>query len=125
MWYIARDRNSIYPLNENKIKRSKLLSHTRRSASNCRPFLFETDKLPDGLYRAFVKMEGEVAGEGFGDTAKLAQREAARFVLDKLELSPVPGADLQTKPPKVEDMIAGMFQVDIDMLSHDISLISL
>ena len=70
-------------------------------------------------------MEGEVAGEGFGDTAKLAQREAARFVLDKLELSPVPGADLQTKPPKVEDMIAGMFQVDIDMLSHDISLISL
>merc|ERR1712142_470262 len=93
---------------------------TAWSASNCRPFLFETDKLPDGLYRAFVKMEGEVAGEGFGDTAKLAQREAARFVLDKLELSPVPGADLQTKPPKVEDMIAGMFQSKHQEIIFDI-----
>ena len=54
-------------------------------------------------------MDADVAGEGFGDTAKLAQREAARFVLDKV--APDFVADRDARLQRNEDVIADIFQV--------------
>ena len=82
--------------------------------SQGRPFIFDTGKLPDGLFRAVVKMEQEDVGEGFGETAKLAQREAARFVLDKMQVA---APAMPARPQRTEDIIASVFWVRTSEMS--------
>ena len=99
-------------------------SRIRRSARQGRPFVFDSQKLPDGLFRALVKMNGETEGEGFGETAKLAQREAASFVLQKYHQLPSQSLNRQRGPDlAIEDRLSAIFQVRIsrDDIALDLS----
>ena len=69
-------------------------------------------------------MNGETEGEGFGETAKLAQREAASFVLQKYHQLPSQSLNRQRGPDlAIEDRLSAIFQVRISR--DDIALIFL